>query len=37
MIAFYLKGAPNASFYKEKLFKAATCEEVENILNGLEF
>lgn len=37
MIAFYLKSAPNASFYKEKLFKAATCEEVENILNGLEF
>ncbi|MDE6505088.1 MAG: tRNA-dihydrouridine synthase [Clostridia bacterium] len=37
MIAFYLKGAPNASVYKEKLFKAADCGEVEEILNGLQF
>ena len=34
-IAFYLKGSPNASAYKEKLFKAATCEEVESILDTI--
>ncbi|MDE7330459.1 MAG: tRNA-dihydrouridine synthase [Clostridia bacterium] len=37
MIAFYLKGSPRASYFKEKLFKAPSTEEVENILNEIEF
>ena len=37
MITFYLKGTPNASVYKERLFKASTTEEVKQILNTIEF
>ena len=37
MIAFYLKGTPNAAKYKEKLFKAQTTAEVDVILNEIEF
>ena len=35
MIGFYLRGTPNAAELRAKLFKAATCKEVEEILNGL--
>ena len=35
MIGFYLKGTPNAAELRAKLFKAATTQEVEEILNGL--
>ena len=37
MIAFYLKGSRSASYYKEKLFSAPTTEEVEKILEDIEF
>lgn len=37
MIAFYLRGTPNAAAYKERLFKAATTQEVEDILNEINF
>lgn len=37
MIGFYLKGAPDAAALRAKLFKAATCKEVEGILKTLEF
>ena len=37
MIAFYLRGTPNASAYKERLFKAATTQEVQEILNEINF
>ncbi len=35
MLAFYLRGTPNASALKVKLFQAADTGEVEEILNGL--
>ena len=35
MIAFYIKGTPNSSQIKVKLFQADTCEQVEEILNTL--
>lgn len=35
MIGFYLRSTPNAAELRAKLFKAATCKEVEEILNGL--
>ena len=35
MIAFYLRGTPNASSLKVKLFQAATTQEVKEILNSL--
>ena len=37
MIGFYLKGAPNAAETRARLFKAQTTEEVEDILNELNF
>lgn len=37
MISFYLKGTPNANIYKEKLFKAQTTYEVEEILDTVNF
>ena len=37
MLAFYLRGTPNASALKVKLFQAATTEEVKEILSGLSF
>lgn len=37
MISFYLKGTPNAVFYKEKLFKAQTTCEVSDILETVNF
>ena len=37
MVGFYLKGTPNAAEMRAKLFKAATTQEVEQILNGLIF
>lgn len=35
MIGFYLKGTPNASYYKERLFKANDTDEVKGILNEI--
>lgn len=37
MIGFYLKGTKNASYYKEKLFKCESCEEVGKVLDGINF
>lgn len=37
MISFYIKGTPNASSVKDKLFKAADTAEVKEILSGLTF
>lgn len=37
MIGFYLKGTPNAAELREKLFKANSTAEVEEILNTLNF
>lgn len=37
MVAFYLRGTPNASAYKEKLFKAQTTQKVEEIVNEIIF
>ena len=37
MIGFYLKGSRGASYYKEKLFKCQSCEEVEKVLQELSF
>ena len=37
MIAFYLRGTPNASSLKVKLFQSSTTEEVKEILNNLSF
>ena len=37
MIAFYLRGTPNASAYKERLFKASSTQEVQDILNEITF
>lgn len=36
MIAFYLRSTRGASYYKEKLFKCQTCEDVKQILNEIE-
>lgn len=35
MIGFYLKGTPNAAELRERLFKAQTTQEVEEILNTI--
>ncbi len=37
MIGFYLKGTPDAAACREKLFKADSCEKVEEILETLNF
>lgn len=37
MVAFYLRGAPNASVFKERLFKADTTQKVEEIVEELKF
>ncbi len=37
MAAFYLRGKPNASEAKTRLFAASTCEEVQKIIERLEF
>ncbi|MBD5631878.1 MAG: tRNA-dihydrouridine synthase family protein [Clostridia bacterium] len=37
MIGFYMKGLPNAAKYKERLFKAQTCDEVAAILEEVNF
>lgn len=37
MVAFYLRGAPNASVFKERLFKAGTTQKVEDIVAELQF
>ncbi len=37
MIGFYLKGMPDAAACREKLFKADSCEKVEEILETLNF
>lgn len=37
MIGFYLKGTPDAAAYREKLFKADSCEKVDEILETLNF
>jgi hypothetical protein len=36
MIAFYIKGMPNSTPVKLKLFSAQTKNEIENILNQIE-
>lgn len=37
MIGFYLKGTPDAAACREKLFKADSCEKVDEILETLNF
>lgn len=37
MCAFYIKGTPNASVYKEKLFKSPTVEDLKEVINSLSF
>lgn len=37
MIGFYLKGTPDAAACREELFKADSCEKVEEILETLNF
>lgn len=37
MVAFYVKGMRNASYVKERLFKCKTKEEIEELLDLIEF
>ncbi len=37
MVGLYLKGKPNAAEYREKLFKCESCDEVEKIIDTLNF